>query len=543
MPTKQQILGIAHGVPVSVLIKYINNGVITLQDLEQVHLPQPKLDAISRALQGKEDEMWQQACASGSVIDFFRYLNSFPNGVYAEACRQALISGEEDFWYEVLSIGSPEMLQQYINVYELLGGNHVAECQEMINDPEWIQVKKNPTLSSLDEYMRSHPGSHTTEIASMRDNITDDVDWDNANKAANSDAYRAYLAKHPQGRWAYEAQSRINAAAGRDAFVSEMRADINDKTPEEIQYAVNNNIITWADVESVYGPKRTMAIQNFIDMPPIDVTQPPKLLQPDSTEIYFWGTPSSGKTCALGSLLSGAENYYNLEAQLCQGFHYMTRLKGVFRPNQLCSLPPSTSVDEIQEMIFTLYDRNSGKLHKMTFIDLAGEIFRAIYFNLIGQIVDEQHMMTLNHVQNFLLDKRNPKIHFFVVEYGAENKQWENIYMKDYLSTCALYVKENKILKRSTGVYILVTKCDKIGNDIDLVAQAEQYVQDYLPSFYNNLNNACIESGIKDFQVIPFSIGNVFASKICEYDDSFVYDVLDTLLYKTPAIRGGILWK
>ena len=115
--------------------------------------------------------------------------------------------------------------------------------------------------------------------------------------------------------------------------------------------------------------------------------------------------------------------------------------------------------------------------------------------------------------------------------------------MKDYLSTCALYVKNNNILKKSSGVYILVTKCDKIGNDNDLVEQAEQYVQNYLPAFYNNLQSACVNSGIKDFQVIPFSIGNVFASKLCEYDDSFVYDVIDTLLYKTPVLKDNWLTK
>ena len=543
MPTKQQILGIAHGIPVTVLIKYINNGIITLQDLQQVHLAESKIEAIKNALQGKEDEMWQQACESGSVHDFFKYLNSFPDGIYAEPCRQALISEEEDFWYEVVSDGSPEILQQYLNIFEILGGNHVAECQEMLNDPEWVQVKKNPTLMGLEQYENSHPGSHSGEISQMRDNLTDDIDWENAVAAGNTDAYRAYMVAHPQGKWVYEAQARINAAAGRDAFVAEMRADTNAKTPEEIQTAVANNIITWGDVESVYGSDQTTAIQNFIDMPPIDVTQPPTQLEPESTEIYFWGTPSSGKTCALGSLLSGAENHYDLEPQLCQGFNYMIRLKGVFQPGKLCSLPPSTSVDEIQEMILTLCDKNKMELHKMTFIDLAGEIFRAIYFNLSHMAVDEQHRITLNHVQNFLLDKRNPKIHFFVVEYGAENKQWENIYMKDYLSTCALYVKNNKILKRSTGVYVLVTKCDKIGNDDDLVEQAEQYVQNYLPAFYNNLSNACADAGIKDFQVIPFSIGKVFASKLCEYDDSFVYDVIDTLICKTPAIKGSWLRK
>ena len=111
--------------------------------------------------------------------------------------------------------------------------------------------------------------------------------------------------------------------------------------------------------------------------------------------------------------------------------------------------------------------------------------------------------------------------------------------MRDYLSACSLYIKDNKILKNSTGVYILVTKCDKIKCPDDMIVdQAEQYVKNFLPSFYNNLAMACDNSGIKDFKIIPFSIGEVFAGKICSYDDSFIDDVIDVLLAKTPALRG-----
>ena len=70
-----------------------------------------------------------------------------------------------------------------------------------------------------------------------------------------------------------------------------------------------------------------------------------------------------------------------------------------------------------------------------------------------------------------------------------------------------------------------------------IVSNAEQYVQKYLTSFYYNLNEACKDAGIDDFKVIPFSIGEVFAGKICSYDDSFIDDVIDVLIAKTPTIR------
>lgn len=533
MPTREQILKIAAGLPISNLQRYIKDSTITLDDLREINLPQDKLERLEQKLFAEEQQLWNVACNTGRITDFNRYLTAYPDGQFAEACRQALISGEEEFWNEIMESGSIPLMQQYLEVYEVMGGVHVYECQDMLNDPDWIQVKKNPNLANLKAYEDSHPESHKIEIAEMRAAITDDIDWYNALSEESIEAIERYLDLHPQGKFVEEAQQRIDAAKFHDMFIADMRESLNKKSALEIKEAVNGNVVTWDEVRSVYGQDRTNAIQQFVKPEELTLSEPPQKLQANSTEVYFWGTPSSGKTCALGSLLSGAEQFYSLEAQQCQGHYYMTRLKNVFMPNEICPLPPSTQVDEIQEMIFTIVDEKQ-RTHRMTFIDLAGEIFRAIFFDLNNMYMSPQHQQTLNHVKNFLYDKRNPKIHFFVVEYGAENNMWEGLLMKDYLSTCSLFIKDNKILKNSTGVYILVTKCDKIGcSDDEIVDKAEQYVQEFLPAFYNNLRTAAKAAGIDDFQVIPFSIGEVFASQLCNYDDSFIDDVIEVLLAKT----------
>ncbi|MBR5640331.1 MAG: hypothetical protein IKW83_11485 [Muribaculaceae bacterium] len=536
MPTKEQVLSIAHGVPVPNLISSIKRGIITLDELKMIKLAPEKLETIEQKLKAEEDQLWTKACTSGEVADFFNYLKVYPNGVFADACRQSLVSGEEYFWRNVLDSGSVPMLKQYLEYYEPLGGAHVYECQEMIEDPDWVQVKKQPTLINIEAYEQANPGKHKIEIAEMREKITDDIDWQKAQLAGDTPAFHNYLETHPQGKFVALAQERIEAAAGHDAFIADMQNDL--KNADEIQNAVASNIITWNDVIKAYDTERAKAIQNFIERDIQPNPNIPDALTKNSTEVYFWGTPSSGKTCALGSILCGAMNNYFLEPQQCQGYHYMTQLRNVFDSNnKLCSLPPSTIVNVIQEMVFTITDPKK-KLHRATFIDIAGEIFRAIYSNMNGMFLDQEHKETLSHVMKFLSDNSNPKIHFFVVEYGAESTQWEGLYMRDYLHACSLYIKDNKILKNSTGVYILVTKCDKMHcPDEQIVDNAEQYVQNNLISFYHNLHLACEDAGIKDFKVIPFSIGEVFAGKICRYDDSFIDDVIDVLIAKTPTIK------
>ena len=536
MPTKDQVLKIAHGVPVPNLISQIKRGIITIDDLKMINLAPEKIETIEQKLKAEEDQLWTKACTSGDLTDFFSYLRVYPNGVFAQACRQALMSGEEYFWKNVLDSGSTTMLKQYLEYYEPLHGTHLYECQQMLEDPDWVQVKKQPTLVNIEAYERAHPGKHSIEIAQMREDITDDIDWQNAQLAGDTPAFKDYVAKHGQGKHVDAAKEHIEAAAGRDAFIADMNDD--KKNADEIQNAVASNTITWDDVTLAYGPERAQAIKNFRELDIQPNPNIPAALTKDSTEVYFWGTPSSGKTCALGSILCGGMNNYYFDPQQCQGYHYMTQLRNVFDTrHKHCSLPPSTIVNVIQEMVFTFIDPKNKK-HRATFIDIAGEIFRSIYSSRNDMFLDQEHKDTLSHVLRFLANNSNPKIHFFVVEYGAEDTQWEGLYMRDYLHACSLYIRDNKILKNSSGVYILVTKCDKMHcPDEMIVANAEKYVKENLNSFYYHLNEACIDAGINDFKVIPFSIGEVFAGKICTYDDSFIDDVIEVLLAKTRTLK------
>lgn len=540
-PTKDQVLTIANGLPVKNLIKFVEKGVITISDLERAQLTDSKVAAIREAFKENEKKLWIQACERGTAKDFFDYLKIYPTGQYAEACRNALDDGEADFWQEVIAAETPEMFQQYLDVYEILDGAHVDVCREMLDDPMWLQLQKNPTLTSIEVYESQNPGKHTSELAQMREEIQDEIDWNNAKNGLTSDAYRIYIEAHPVGKHVAEANAAIAASAGRDAFIELMSKD--EAPVSDIHMNVENHMIMWSDVEQIYGAARSSAIRSWKPKMPIPDQEMPSSLCGDSVEFYMWGTPSSGKTCALGSLISGGRSYYGLEPQECQGFNYMIRLGNVFRSGQLCSLPPSTAVNSLWEMMFTIKDEQ-GKLHKATLIDLAGELFRTLYFDIAKMYIDDERAATLELVKGLLADKRNPKVHFFVVEYGAENNYWEELSMLDYLDACSLFIRNNNILKNSVGVYILVTKCDKMGVPDDKVyEEAGQYVQNFLPSFYTNLKSACEKAGIKDFQVLPFSIGEVFAKELCIYDDSYIDDVYDVILTKTPVAKGGWLRK
>lgn len=121
--------------------------------------------------------------------------------------------------------------------------------------------------------------------------------------------------------------------------------------------------------------------------------------------------------------------------------------------------------------------------------------------------------------------------------------------MVDYLDNMSMYLKSHGIFRKSTvGVYVLVTKCDMIkcapddrSKEAYRSEEAYKYVCEELPSFWNTLQDTCKSAGVGDLKVLSFSVGDVFAQNLCWFDGADTDKVIDKLLTKTPAEKGG-LW-
>ena len=144
---------------------------------------------------------------------------------------------------------------------------------------------------------------------------------------------------------------------------------------------------------------------------------------------------------------------------------------------------------------------------------------------------------------DYLRDTRNNKIHFFVVEYNAHDKEWEGRKMVDYLDCMSSFLKSQGVFsKKTVGVYVLVTKCDMINcTPEERPKFAAKYVEEELPAFWNNLQYTCKKCGVGDLKILSFSIGEVFAKSLCKFDSHDTDKVMDKLITKTRAPKSG-LW-
>lgn len=270
-----------------------------------------------------------------------------------------------------------------------------------------------------------------------------------------------------------------------------------------------------------------------------------------STEIYFWGIPSSGKTCALGGILSvanGGTVARNMSFDNdCQGYGYMTRLANVFRENgTVATLPPGTGIFDIWEMGFDLEDED-GRVHPVTCIDLAGELVRCMYKYDAGETLTEDELSTLQTVTNLLVSNKstNRKIHFFVLEYGGEERQYEGLNQSTYLKATLEYIKRTQIFDKDTdAIFLLFTKVDKVPYRGEaLVNHLVEYTDCHYAGFYNGLVALCKDKEINRGKVerMAFTLGTVCFQNYCLFDGRAASNVVRQIINRSKGFKKGKL--
>ena len=540
MTQKEKILNACrnggNSIPNENLLNYINSEVVSFDELKNAGLSDEKAEYITQALESEETNLWNEATSNGTLDAYMAYIDSSKLRCHMEQAQAKIDEFDDAKWNEAQSQLSSNTLNDYIGCFP--NGKHVDECNGLLCDLPWLETKRKNTIEAYNQYMQQYPGKHDAEAQMAILSIQDDNTWNDACAANSSSAYRLYLSYFPEGKHKDEALMRVNSGAAGEQFLNALQYDQNAFTAYEIQEKVGNGVVTWDDIQNVMGGEKTYAIQNFQMPALLPNAIAPDSLQGNTTEVYFWGTPGSGKTCALGTILSSATRAGIIEPLQCSGLHYMNLLSNIFIGNDCCTLPDSTNVTNIQEMVMKLTDEKRHQ-HKLTLIDLAGELFRSVYKVNNHIQLEESRCQVLEKAMSYLKNRKNNKIHFFVVEYGAHEKKWEGLNMSNYLSCMIQYLKNEKVFTKSTvGVYVLVTKCDKMDcAKEDRPRLAHEYVKQEFAAFWNTLEMTCKKAAIKDLKTLAFSIGDVFAQQLCVYDGEDTNKVIDKLLTKTPSIR------
>ena len=488
-------------------------------------------------------------------------------------------SPEELAQYIIDGSFSMEELCNYNNTYGLVSRDLRKKIQDIIDstpapppplDPDdeaWAETQRIRTLAIVENYLYKFPmGKHRAEAVQLKNDIIDDATWEEAKQKRSYELVKKYLDVFPRGRHVgeaiqlkkelrpvpgvgggpgarggirilvnkikeiptfknreYEGQIvddvdakildvieqfvKIRGIVTAEELLAELHKDINLLDAWVIRNLYEKEILDYDDlprlgvdndfIEKLFGNN---ASAHFDKPDPID------MINMESTEVYFWGIPSSGKSCALGAILSAANSGEVAKSMHpdvnCQGYGYMTRLSSLFRKNRISVLPPGTPTCS-----------------------------------------DEEN--ALDTITKLLHDNRtkNRKIHFFVLEYGAENREYEGLPQSIYLDAALNYIRNYNVFETDTdAIYLLMTKVDKTGlKGEELKRELGRYIRENYGGFYGALKTICetneINNGVVD--IVPFSVGTVCFQDFCKFDPVAANNVVRKLLNRSFATATG----
>ena len=503
------------------LATYIRQGVVTLEELKQEGLAVNVRHEIEELLENDpEEDDWQHTCELNTVEAYQAYLDNYPDGSHRSEARRNKQSLQEK-----------ETVQKQNDSDEFL----------------YSQVDKN-SIPALEEFIRNNPSSRFKIEARRRKN-----ELVRKNRLSGIErVQRVILQSDPYDIPKKIEELIINQEASEDDIIEIFRKDHNVLPADIVKMldgVIDFRALTEAGIDEAFIDQ--LEDMDTMQQSELDTDVVPLERIPDGfTEIYFWGVPASGKTCAVGSIMSTMTSGQGVKSVMpfteSQGSKYMMPLASSFREDKVCILPPRTRVEETFEMRYQITD-DENKEHGLAFIDLSCELFECMYLSRANGNLSPKQRGALNVLENILVNNRskNPKIHFFVIEYGSENNRYKGLSQNELLLSCLNYLDDKSILKDNTiGSYIIITKADKAGDN-----SIKDYIDEHYNGFFNGLTQRMTKWGINtrkgksQVKRFPFSIGDVCFQKWCIYDSEWTQWIIEEIKNRSYGIETSLIGK
>ena len=510
------------------LADFIRNRIVTLDELQTKTHGQfdvTKRRRVEKLLENGDLHAWEKAKQEPTEESTQLYLDTYPNGEYRDEARRLKKEIQEK--------------------------NKLKENISAI-DTAWQAIDKN-NQKCLERFLDKYPNSSYEDIANKQINRI----LQRTILGFDSNTLKREIKEHQMKAQYNEIISTIKTYLNEDyisktEFLSMIKKDNNLLDAGTIKRLMDDDVISLKDLVNIRIDNAF--IQKMYSAQELQTFDSPEKLEKihkkPTTEVYFWGIPSSGKSCALGAILSTAASGKGIVKSMfpdiqSQGHGYMNELKSLFENDEVGTLMGSTPIDAFYEMGFDAYDEK-GNIYPFTFIDMAGELMRCMYKKNAGKHLNLNEIEMLDTLHNVLVDNRsdNRKIHIFVIEYGAENRKHDGLTQNIFLGGAASYIKNTGIFKNETdAIFIMLTKTDKAENNS--IAALKQYIDDHYTGFYNVLEQICIDNEIngKQLKTMAFTLGEVSFQSYCRFNDKASENFLKTILQHSASYKNTKLEK
>lgn len=444
-------------------------------------------------------------------------------------------------------------------IQEVLANIRTISAEDLFTKyllPKYIDKAQMMATGNLDSAKRTR----ITELEE-EEKKKEQVAWQDAIRENTWLSFSRFLDTFPNGDYENLAREKIDiiekieqkSREENERKVKEIKDKPWDFKAHEIKEKLDKKFISIADLEGIGIPRDILNVLNSFEDKTIETLgKIPTEIERGYTEIYFWGIPGSGKSCALAGILSYAQNAGDLSIQDGTGFKYANLLANTFIGQQdscpIGILPPRTDEEQTQYLPFDLRD-NKGKRHPVALIELSGEIFKCFFDLRAGQELRANHKTVFSNLNNYLAGP-NRKIHFFVIDLSKDPTEIidrkSGASQLTYLNAAQGFFNNNNTFRRSTdAIYIITTKSDLLDcEESEKENKAADYLKKNFPAFINELKDVCKKYKINDnsaLKVMPFSIGKVYFQDICKFNPASSANIVQ-ILKKDTGRRTQSSW-
>lgn len=583
---KKLIEGI-NSISINSIIKYIQIGDITLDDVPHISAERKQyiIDQLNSMPNPVEQQEWQaiEMMLIQPSTELVQKLSSYiarwdagrPAGNHVELAKQKLPEIEsqikleaeraEQAEWDAVDPFSTTDLWGYLSKYP----NTIHKSE--IDDSLWGLVNQE-SVQDIQNYITMLPqGIHVREAQLILNAI---VEWNNVKLTNDIFCVNDYIRNNPNTPFKNQAQVQLMGLKKQE--IGMMRTNPNSYEVNRLLRLINDGI--FSDHELINAKVMTETVLETLrnhdinaDLP--DIRQAIENSRAECkdgyTDVFFFGVPSTGKTCVLMGMSRSNSLHINLASG---GGDYAAALQQYTDVGVTVPRTPGTFVTTLEATISSVSDQG-GAVHKINLVEMSGEEFAFDIANNPDRIFTFEQM---GSGATQLLKNDNRKVFFLiidptanvvrinreiVVQDGFDEDTGEPITHTD-LQYCVVNQRtliqkmvdlftdpgNAEIMKKVDSIHIIMTKSDTLGNPVEREEKALNiFQQKFSGDILKPLIDLCEEYNINSRtnfhpNLYTFSLGTFYVGGLYEYEQTDSDRLVVAIKNSTQSVKKKSWW-
>ena len=493
-----------------------------------------------------------------AISDILNYKSQQVN----EAKQRQLLQKEANDW-QMVDPMSRNSLEDFLSKYPN------SQHRDEIDNCLW-QLTNKDNLRELDDYLALFPdGIHGQEAREIQQSYSE---WNDNENSTDLRSVFDWVDSHRNSLFIQRA--RLHLSKLKQDEINTMRNSPNSYSSSLLKRLIDKKVFSGDELvrANVVTPNILDVIYNLDpdrDLPDINIAiqNSESECKEGFTDVFFFGVPSTGKTCVLMGLSRTSSLHINLAAG---GGKYAEALQLYTDSGVTVGRTPGTFVTTLEGIIKGRRKSGGEVKHNINLVEMSGEEFlfgiannpdRIFSFKDIGGSQAVQLLQNDNHKVFFIIiDPTNNVVHGERDKFGLDEETGRQVLVGTEYCTANQRIilqklidifgnpNNSEVMKKVDSIHFIMTKSDTLG---DSVEREDKALKIFNSKFRNDilepLIDLCHEYNINtNTQFFPklytFSLGSFYVAGFYEYDPTDSDRLVAAIKNSTRRMRKPTLW-